>query len=439
MQRAHSLASTDGYCSLVRDSKSLWLPQSGNEHYESTSIKEPKNYKHTYEYNENGWLISHTKTGAEATERTEYTYNEGGKCIQEVNFDENLKKTSSVSYKYDEVDTDCIISKIRCSYADGRQIYDTIYDCTVSRNEKGLIQSYTVKEDSYRYTTTITYDSNNQPVSIVEKDDSDTYVYSDFVWDRFDGKLLKYLEWNCNEVESIQELFFYGGCRIKSAKFKAVGYEEYLVTVQYDGNNAFAELKWKRFDANESGCDTYTFKETDEYGSGECVSIFDIDKDESSNQRDSYTAIVKYDSRSNLVLKHEYFSDSMNGEPEKKEYHYTYHPTYDSPSELLIVETYGDESINKKTTRYTFGDFKEFAATGIDQQVQEPQISRQGDYLTVNCPGMKGVRMYDANGRLVRKVIGTDRATLTLGNLPKGVYLVKLDGFTSNQGFKINR
>lgn len=124
------------------------------------------------------------------------------------------------------------------------------------------------------------------------------------------------------------------------------------------------------------------------------------------------------------------------------EYNYVYHPTCHCSSTLSIVSTgkdFSDSSYDRKTD-YTFDDFKEFAENSIEGLVQEPQIVRQGDYLTVNCPGMKGARMFDANGRQVRNVAGaTDEAIFTLRDLPAGIYFIQQDGLNQKQVLKFAR
>lgn len=84
---------------------------------------------------------------------------------------------------------------------------------------------------------------------------------------------------------------------IKSLKVTEGDYVN-VTEVVYDSNNYVADFRWKGADGNESASETYTFKQTDEYGSGEYDAVGNYDGDYTSKD------IIKYDSHSNLILKY---------------------------------------------------------------------------------------------------------------------------------------
>lgn len=429
MQHTNGISSAQKFQFPVQSTGSLWVPQSAEENFTNSNGNSNK-YKHTYEYNEKGLLISDTKIreGESVVEKTEYVYNENGKCILK-NYFENGNKKSSTAYKYDNVDKDCMISKIATNYWDNDQVVNVHFDCQVTRDEKGRIQSLKINEYDYVYTTTFIYGSNNQPVSIIETDDTENSEYSNIVWDRYDGSLLNYLSANKSEIERCHTSYTYGGCRLKSATLKFEN-DEGVFTAEYNGNNYVANIQGTL--ENENISETYTFKQTDEYGSGEFNHKSNI-----AGNYDSKT-IIKFDSHSNLIYKYEcYTGNDSSADISETKYNYVYHPTYDCPS-ALTIET--KSKYISEVTEYTFYDFKKIAESGVEAIVQEPQISREGDYLTVNCPGMKGAKMFDINGRLVRNIVGAaDQATFTLRDLPEGIYFIQLEGLNKKQVLKIAR
>ena len=125
---------------------------------------------------------------------TDYAYDANGQVISETTYNSMGTPQQRTEYVYDSMVPSMVVKRTVLTYANGSWIPAGWggESVTVERNAQGNIVK-AVETESDRQTTTmlVEYGADNRPVTITINDsDGDHGVYSDIVWERYDGQFV---------------------------------------------------------------------------------------------------------------------------------------------------------------------------------------------------------------------------------------------------------
>lgn len=210
-------------------------------------------------------------------EVSEYTYTPAGEVATEIHNDGNGKPWSKVEYTYDSADPSLVVKRVVSHWNGTSWNLTETKEIEITRNAAGYITVAEEKEYGYVDRMEVEYGADNCPVKItVTSDygapDAETGVYTDLVWNRFDGKSFLIFD----DMDDLLDMIP-GEYSIKSAKYTELAQnpadqitETLNVTFNETVKGAFSYVYTETEDGEvtETNCQ---YTPLDEFGSYESI------------------------------------------------------------------------------------------------------------------------------------------------------------------------